>query len=92
MMLRVHQGPKKTVIRLPKRFDTDSLSAFSMSVRRASVTPEYVLDFGETVSVDSSALDVLREFGRKLDARRGVFTLVNCRPQIRRMLKRLRVA
>ena len=85
--LTVSKNDNEITIKLGKRFDFNIVDAFreAYSAHDAS-GKNHIIDFRETEYMDSSGLGMLLNMRRHLGDDNAKISLINCRPQIRKIL------
>jgi len=78
---------KTITIKLPGEFDFRSHRDFRETHRDADANAQYILDFSSTEHIDSSALGMLLLMREGLGNDDAHVKLVNCRPNIKKLLE-----
>jgi len=78
---------KTVTIKLPGEFDFRSHRDFRETHRDADASAQYILDFSLTEHIDSSALGMLLLMREGLGNDDAHVKLVNCRPNIKKLLE-----
>jgi anti-anti-sigma factor len=77
----------EVILKLGKRFDFNIVDDFRTAYSSQSGSSKnYIVDFRETEYMDSSGLGMLLNMRRHLGDDQAKISLINCRPQIRKIL------
>ncbi|GLS27860.1 STAS domain-containing protein [Marinibactrum halimedae] len=85
MSLSVRSEDKRVMIVLDRIFDFSEAKTFRDAYVK-NVANEYVVDFRNTEYIESSGLGILLNMYRYFEGEKLSLMLVNCRPQIKRVL------
>ena len=85
MSLIVREKDNIVTITLESKFDFDSVEEFR-SAYESTEAKAYVIDFRNTEYMDSSGLGMLLNMRRHIGDDAAAIGLVNCRPQVKKVL------
>ncbi|MBL4827869.1 MAG: STAS domain-containing protein [Spongiibacteraceae bacterium] len=86
MALTTNLNDGVVTIILDKQFDFDSVDEFRAAYSDVS-GKRHVVDFRNTDYMDSSGLGMLLNMRRFLGDEKSTIKLINCRPQVKKVLK-----
>jgi anti-anti-sigma factor len=85
--VNVSETDNEVTIKLGKRFDFNIVDDFRAAYsNHGAAGKSHVVDFRETEYMDSSGLGMLLNMRRHLGDDSAKISLINCRPQIRKIL------
>ena len=85
MAIEIKQDNHTVTILLDKSFDFDAVADFRAAYSKAQGR-YYIVDFRATDYMDSSGLGMLLNMRRYLGEGKVPIELINCRPQVKRVL------
>lgn len=85
MSLHISKAENAIVIFLDKKFDFESVNDFRKAYTDNAAS-EYMVDFRNTEYMDSSGLGMLLNMKRHFEDNNARILLINCRPQIKKIL------
>ena len=78
---------KTLTITLPNEFDFRVHKEFRNTHKNPNPKAQYVVDFSQTVHMDSSALGMLLLMREELGNDRAKIKFINCRPNVKQLLE-----
>ena len=86
MSIQISKQGDTVTIKLDGKFDFDSVQPFRDAYSSHNDCRSFVIDFRDTDYMDSSGLGMLINMRRDLGEEQSSIKLVNCRPQIKKVL------
>lgn len=86
MSIQISKQGDLATIKLDGKFDFDSVQPFRDAYSSYKDCRNFLIDFRDTDYMDSSGLGMLINMRRELGEEQATIKLVNCRPQIKKVL------